>query len=97
MDGTTAFVETCDRLFREENLDIARAFRLAVTPAGLSVETLERYKARMLAWSHSQVGLVRGRRARLKTELGSLGSRAKVAVPACSRGSTRRSPLRPRS
>ena len=77
-----AFVETGDQLFREENLDIARALRLAVTPAGLPARTLEGYKARMLAWCRSQAGFARGRRARLEIELGNLGSRAKSAVRA---------------
>ena len=74
-----AFVETADQLYREENLDIARALRLAVTQAGLPAGTLEGYKARMLAWSRSQPGSVRGRRARLEIELGNLSSRAKAA------------------
>jgi hypothetical protein len=77
-----AFVETGDQLFREENLDIARALRLAVTPAGLPADTLEGYKARMLAWSRSQVGFAQGRRARLEIELGNLSSGARAAVRA---------------
>jgi hypothetical protein len=77
-----SFVETGDQLFREENLDIGRALRLAVTPAGLPAGTLEGYKARMLAWSRSQVGFARGRRARLEIELGNLNSGAKAAVRA---------------
>jgi hypothetical protein len=78
-----AFVETGDQLFQEENLDIARALRLAVTQAaGLPADTLEGYKARMLAWSRFQVGFARGRRARLEIELGNLSSGAKAAVRA---------------
>jgi hypothetical protein len=76
------FVETGDQLFREENLDIGRALRLAVAQAGLPAATLEGYKARMLTWSRSQVGFVRGRRARLEIELGNLSSRARAAVRA---------------
>jgi hypothetical protein len=77
-----AFVATGDQLFREENLDIGRALRLAVTQAGVLAGTLEGYKVRMLAWSRSQVGFARGRRARLEIELGNLSSRAKAAVRA---------------
>ncbi|HVC92909.1 MAG TPA: hypothetical protein VND64_04415 [Pirellulales bacterium] len=79
MDGAT-FVETGDQLFREENLDIAGALRFAPAHAGLRAGTLESYKVRMLAWSRSQVGFARGRRARLEIELGNLSSTAKSAV-----------------
>jgi hypothetical protein len=81
MDGAS-FVETGDQLFREENLDISRALRLAIAHADPSADTLEDYKVRMLAWSRSQVGFARGRRARLEIELGNLSFRAKSAVRA---------------
>jgi hypothetical protein len=77
-----AFVETGDQLFREENLDIARALRAANTHPGLPADAIENYKARMLAWSRSQSGFAHGRRARLEIELGNLGSPAKAAVRA---------------
>ena len=55
------FVETGDQLFREENLDIARTLRRTGRSGDLPAGTLEGFKARMLAWSRSQPGFVRGR------------------------------------
>ena len=55
-----------------------KAWRGSSLPAG----TLDAYKARMLAWSRTQPGFARGRRARLEIELGNLSSRAKAAVRA---------------
>jgi hypothetical protein len=81
MDGAI-FAMTGDQLFIEENLDIARALRSCKTRADLAAAVLERYKERMLVWSRSQVTFVRGRRARLETEMGDLSSTAKDAVRA---------------
>jgi hypothetical protein len=81
MDGE-AFLMTGDQLFREENLDVGRAFRRYATRNDLGTATLEGYKTRMLAWSHSQAGFARGRRARLELELGDLGGSAAAAVRA---------------
>ena len=81
MDGE-AFLVTGDRLFREENLDIGRALRRCARRADLNAATLERYKARMLAWSRSEADFVRGRRARLGLELGDLSGSAAAAVRA---------------
>ena len=78
MDGLP-FLETGDQLFREENLDIA-ALRRCSTRADLSEVVLEGYKARMLTWSRSQPGFVRGRRARLEQDLGNLKGAAREAV-----------------
>lgn len=66
------FAKEGDPLFREENLDIAAAIRAAKTQADVPSSRQETYKARMLAWSKSQAGFVRGRKQRLELELGNL-------------------------
>lgn len=79
MDGER-FVLEGDPLFREENLDIARALRDATTRPAIGADTQEAFKARMLAWSRSQSGFARGRKAALEAELGSMDDARKDAV-----------------
>jgi hypothetical protein len=79
MDGLP-FLETGDQLFREENLDIDAALRRCSRRSDLGGAVLEGYKARMLAWSHSQPAFARGRRALLEQELGNLQGAALEAV-----------------
>lgn len=67
-----AFVDEGDPLFREEQLDIARAIRSAATRSAIPAETQEAYRKRMLGWSASQAGFAKGRKARLDAELGEL-------------------------
>ncbi len=77
-----AFVDEGDPLFREEQLDIARAIHAARTRSDIPAETQERYRTRMLGWSASQAGFAKGRKARLETELGDLHPAAKDRVKA---------------
>jgi hypothetical protein len=79
MDGRP-FLETGDRLFREENLDIDAALRRCPTRFGLGSTILEGYKARMLAWTRSQPAFARGSRALLEHDLGNLRGAAREAV-----------------
>lgn len=79
MDGAL-FIREGDPLFREENLDVARALRAVTTRSDLTAETQEAYKARMLAWLGSQSGFARGRKTALENELGNLDDVQKDAV-----------------
>jgi len=81
MDGGF-YVTTGDHLFREENLDIARAFRRCASRSDLDASVLEGYKTRMLNWCRGQVSFAKGRRARLPIELGNLSGSARSAVEA---------------
>jgi len=81
MEGA-AFVETGDQLFREENLDIARALRACAKRSDLSDAVLEGYKTRILGWCRGQVNYARGRRTRLPIDLGNLSGPARAAVEA---------------
>jgi hypothetical protein len=81
MDGAE-YVETGDNLFREENLDIARALRRCTRRGDLDGVTLEGCKTRILAWCGAQVVYAQGRRARLPIELGNLTGAARAAVEA---------------
>jgi hypothetical protein len=82
MDGGLDFVETGDGLFREENLDVARALRGCTSRAHLPADVVEAYKARVVGWARGQVAYARGRRARLPIELGDLNGPARAAVEA---------------
>ncbi len=77
-----AFVEEGDPLFREEQLDIARAIRDAKSRSDIPAETQEAYRKRMLGWSASQAGFAKGRKALLDAELGELNDTAKKQVKA---------------
>lgn len=81
MDGER-FVLEGDPLFREENLDIARALREATCRDSIPAETQDAYKARMLGWSRSQMGFARGRQGAFDTELGNLDPAAKERLTA---------------
>lgn len=74
------FAKEGDPLFREENLDIAVAIRNAKSRADVPTDRQEAYKARMLGWSRSQAGFVRGRKQRLELELGNLDAILKDRV-----------------
>lgn len=76
MEGET-FVTEGDPLFREENLDIARAIGSAQRQSDITEEVQQRFRGRMLAWTQSQSTFVSGRKALLETELGNLGESLK--------------------
>jgi len=82
MEGGAEFVETGDGLFREENLDVARALRRCAARADLAADVVEAYKARIVGWSRGQVAYARGRRARLPIELDGMSGPARAAVEA---------------
>ncbi len=79
MEGQS-FVEEGDPLFREENLDIARAIQTATTQSDLTQEAQVRFRGRMLGWTQSQATFVIGRQALLEVELGNLDESAKGRV-----------------
>jgi hypothetical protein len=81
MEGIV-YIETGDNLFREENLDVARALRSCKTRGELSSEVLEGYKTRILNWCRAQAIYARGRRTRLPIEVGNLSGAARSAVEA---------------
>ena len=85
MDGEL-FTREGDPLFREENLDIARALRDATDRSSIPAATQDAYKARMLGWTRSQAGFARGRKAALEAELGNLDDARKAAVRNLFRG-----------
>ena len=84
MDGPDKYIVEGRNVFREENLDILRAFE------GLEKDTdpekelppdkVEYFKKRMLGWSASQVRFAEGRKAKLEDELNGLPEDAKNAV-----------------
>jgi hypothetical protein len=82
MESGAEFVETGDGLFREENLDVARALRHCSRRADVPADLLESYKARAVGWCRGQVSYARGRQARLAAELGHLTGAARSAVEA---------------
>ncbi len=79
MEGEV-FVQEGDPLFREENLDIARAIRAATIRNDILEETQQRFRTRMLAWTQSQVTFAAGRKALLEAELGYLTAPAQEQV-----------------
>jgi len=81
MEGEV-FLGQGDTLFREENLDIARAIRGAETRDDISTDRQEGYRQRMIEWNRSQANYARGRRIRLEQELGTLGDDLKDSVRA---------------
>jgi hypothetical protein len=81
MEGD-AFVHEGDPLFREEQLDIARAVRAAQTRADISLQVQEAYRTRMLQWTTSQTTFASGRKALLSVELGNLTSPARQQTEA---------------
>ncbi len=85
MEGET-FVTEGDPLFREENLDIARAIGSARSQSDITEEAQQRYRGRMLAWTQSQSTFVSGRKALLETELGNLGDSLKEPTRQLFRG-----------
>ncbi len=66
MDGAAAFLQDGDTLFREENLDIARALR---NQEELSDEVKEAYRKRMFDWSVGQPIFANWRRNLLDEDL----------------------------
>lgn len=74
------FIKEGDPIFREENLDIAAAIRAAKKQSDISADRQQAYKTRMLGWSRSQAGFVRGRKQRLELELGNLDTFLKDRV-----------------
>ncbi|MFC1632626.1 hypothetical protein ACFL1U_00575 [Patescibacteria group bacterium] len=69
MDGAEAFKNEGDALFREENLDIAKAFRENIS---LTEEQKVFYKVRMQQWTESQANFSLGRKTLLSEELPSM-------------------------
>lgn len=81
MEGNV-FVQEGDPLFREENLDIARAIGTATSQSDIPEETQQRFRTRMLGWTQSQATFVAGRKALLEAELGDMHDSAKDRVRA---------------
>lgn len=86
MDGPNAYIQEGRDLFREENLDIFRAFEELGKALGANQESdlpadkVEYYRKRMLAWSAFQSKFAEGRKAKLEDELNGLPEEAKNAV-----------------
>ena len=86
MDGPDAYIIEGRDLFREENLDIFRAFEELKDKPGadpekdLPPDKVEYFKKRMLAWSAFQSKFAEGRKAKLEDELNGLPEEAKEAV-----------------
>ena len=86
MDGPDAYIIEGRDLFREENLDIFRAFeKLGENPGAnperdLPPDKVEYFKKRMLAWSAFQAKFAEGRKLKLEDELSGLPEEAKGAV-----------------
>lgn len=81
MEGMS-FVEEGDPLFREENLDIARAIRAATCRNDIPEKAQQGFLVRMLNWTRSQTTFASGRKALLEAELGDLDESAKGRVRA---------------
>ena len=70
-----SFIRGGDQLFVEENIDL-----LDLDLDQISEVDIEKYRARMLAWTKSQMGFAEGRRDRLEAELGNLPEAAKAEL-----------------
>lgn len=77
MDGADAFVREGNTLFREENLDIARAMKQSQS---ITSQEKDRYRKRMLEWSVSQEIFARGRRNLFDKELQKIPFEAVISV-----------------
>ena len=66
IDGGAAYLRDSDILFREENLDIARAFGQS---DAISPEAQAAFRERMLAWERGQVVFAEGRKSAFGQEI----------------------------
>lgn len=88
MDGPEEYIVEGRDLFREENLDIFRAFEELNKKPGLDPENdwppdkIDYFKKRMLGWSAFQSKFAEGRKAKLEDELNGLPEEAKNSVRA---------------
>lgn len=80
MDGSRIFLGEGDALFREENLDVMRAFIDGFK--NLSSEQIKNFRERMLGWTESQIKFVQGRQSWLEEDLAGIPEPAKGKVKA---------------
>jgi hypothetical protein len=79
MDGAEAFNTAGDALFREDNIDIARA----IAGKGLlSESTQTSFANRMKSWTHDQIAFAEGRKRLFESEIAPLPKPAQDAVRA---------------
>ncbi len=77
MDGPDAFIREGAEVFREDNIDVTKAFR---HPETLSAAHKEFFRNRMIEWSRGQERFAAGRKALLDGELKGLSEPAQEAV-----------------
>lgn len=77
MDGPKKFLKEGDDLFREENLDIAKAL---LKPEQIDEAQKDYFRQRMLGWTKFQPAFARGRKELLDDELRGFPEKAKDAI-----------------